>query len=484
MKKKKRIGLITVWTAITVLLLPFLYTMTYCLPSPDDFWKSLGYTGNGLFMDSVRQANDFYMNWFGGWIWEFMELFFNPLILFGSTSRMYGVEMIVFFCLFILSVFGLIKTFNRFVVKQNSMLLCSVELFLILFVFLNSQYWTEILYWFCGANYMWAMTFMFWSIALIIRNYCDEYRGYRSVLISILGFIACTSYTETIFPGMIYVFFIWKDWKKNKRLSVKKAYPLLFMIAGGLSCVLAPGNMARYGSTVDASLDGLSVKNALLYTVKGLGQSVLDVWENPCVFLAMLVFLVIGMYYFRDTAHTFRFGNWCILMVMALICLYVTYFPFVLGYSSNTYFPNRMQFVFYMYAILLAILECLYLGGLLAKLAKKKQVEIFTAKFWAQIVTVFVLTVYTTLIVNGAIHDTIYVQTIYKSGQVRQAFRNWNYMLETLETTDEEDVVLEWHVFETPIINYPGISEDPEHDINQKIAKFYNKKSVRMKWLL
>lgn len=484
MEKKKRIELIMIWAAIVALLLPFLYTMTYCLPSPDDYWKTFGYTGTGLFMDAVHQANDFYMNWFGGWIWEFMELFLNPLILFGSTSRLYGAEMIIFLGLFIVSVFVLIRTFNRFVVKHNSITLCSAELFLILFVFLNSQYWTEILYWFCGACYMWAMTFMFLSIALIIRNYCDGYRWYYSVGISILGFIACTSYTETIFPGMIYVYFIWIDCKKNKRFSIKKAYPLLFMIAGGLSCLLAPGNMARYGSTVGTSLEGVSVKNALVYTAKGLGKSVLDMWENPCVFLAMLVFILIGMYYFRNSEYSFRFVKWCILMVLSLVCLYITYFPFVLGYSSSTYFPNRMQFVFYMYAILLAILECLYLGGFLTQLAKKKEVDIFTAKFWAQVVTVFVLTIYTTLIVNGAIHDTIYVQTIYKAGQVRQAFRNWNYMLETLENTDEEDVVLEWYVFETPIVNYPGLREDPEDDINQKLARYYNKKSIRMKWLL
>lgn len=460
--------------AVLVLLTPFLYTMTYSLPSPDDFWKALGYTGNGVFRDAVVQANDFYFNWFGGWIWEFLELLINPLIWFEPGSRFYGIEMILFFAFFILCLFFLIREANKYILKRQGAVYNLAILFLFLFVFLNSKVWSEILYWFCGANYMWAMSLMCLTMAWMLRNYLGEYRAHRSVAIAIIGFIACTSYTETIFPGLLYLYLIVRDYKKCGRFEIKKAYPLLFMVAGGLSCLLAPGNMARYHSTEASALSMSAIVKALGDTGARWGTSVREMLHNPCLFVAMCAFIFVGAYWGDIAGKHLSWKKLVAFIAASSLGLYLTYLPFALGYASDIYFPNRMQYVFYVYAIMAGAMICMYLGAMVGKGIRSNSV---------QAGMLFGVIAYVLLVVNGGIQDSVYMQTIYQAGQVRQAYRNWDFMLETIASSEGDDVELEWFVFDTPIIRNPGITEDSDNDVNQRIAQYFGKRSVKMKWL-
>ena len=66
--KRKSKNTLLFLIAVFLLVIPFLYTMYYSLPSTDDFWMAAGIDKNNVFSDAIATANTFYLNWGGGWL--------------------------------------------------------------------------------------------------------------------------------------------------------------------------------------------------------------------------------------------------------------------------------------------------------------------------------------------------------------------------------------------------------------------------------
>lgn len=215
--KKIEIGLIA---ALVVLLVPYAITILYALPSTDDFWMGIGVERSSVIMDSFQKACDFWMGWGGMWIYEFFRTLLNPVVLFGASSSLAGVELLIFFLCFLAAMWVLNRAFWKYFVGQNKMAYALVTYFLMLAWFLNTAIWTEVLYWFCGSAYMWAMSLVMLTVALEMKYFANTDKK-TTIKLSIIGAIACSFYSQAVFPCMIFLLFMLRDILNTKKIDWK-----------------------------------------------------------------------------------------------------------------------------------------------------------------------------------------------------------------------------------------------------------------------
>ena len=188
LKNKKRQMIAFLLLGFAILLAPYLYTMLYAVPSTDDFVMAIKVADRtSLFSEAIRIANEYWLKWAGDWISIFLQIIFNPLLLFGTTSKMYGIEMIILFLLYAGTIFWAIKnTFSYVLEVKNLVVILSVTL-LVFMAILNLNVWTEVFYWFVGSTYLQGIILGMVAIALLAR-FRAKGGIICAVFMSIIGF--------------------------------------------------------------------------------------------------------------------------------------------------------------------------------------------------------------------------------------------------------------------------------------------------------
>lgn len=433
MKNIKK-GNILLTAILIAVIVPYAYTILYAVPSTDDFWMAAGVDKENMLQSAINTANSFWMNWGGMWLYEFLRVFLNPLARFGATSSLLGVELVIWF--------------------------------------LNTEVWTEVFYWFVGSAYMWAMTFVLLTVALEMV-YFNKPSIWNGTVLSVIGAIAASFYSQAVFPCMIFLLFITKDFFDNKKINLKKIVPFLFFLLGAISSLVAPGNFQRKGASGEA---GLGLLTALKDTFVIWLGNLFDLVKNPLAVIMAVFFVLLGMVAMREKKEKYRYP--AVPFVLTLMCLFVAYFPFALGYGNSTYLPNRAKFAFNLFAVLSFSASFMYLGGWL-KYEKKMK---FAKKELTYGVAGLAVFAYVCLIPTQYYQELPYAQTVAQTHQVKVANDEWRYLLNAIEASEEENVEFERSTIYTPIIKAPGITSDSKHSINQNIADFYGKESVCVYW--
>ena len=168
-KNKEKMYVLGLLLGLAVLVAPYIYTILYAVPSSDDFVMAIGVDKTNLFGEAVRVANEYYFKWAGDWISIFLQILFNPLLLFGATSSLYGVEMVIHFCLYAVVIGWMIRNIFYYVVQIKDMKMILGVYLIVLMSILNMDVWTEIFYWFVGATYLHGMLFGISSISLLLK---------------------------------------------------------------------------------------------------------------------------------------------------------------------------------------------------------------------------------------------------------------------------------------------------------------------------
>ena len=471
--KRKSKNTLLFLIAVFLLVIPFLYTMYYSLPSTDDFWMAAGIDKNNVFSDAIATANTFYLNWGGGWLYIFLEVLLNPLVYFGINGHYLGIELIFFLLVFLCVLYSVIKTCVQKILKITDSRYIMAIYFLILVLFLNTTVYTEIFYWFVGSSYLWSMILILYTVKLEINFFTEETHSWGKILLmSVVGFCACMCYTEAIFPGAIFLIFFFYE-VKQKKWKMWHLIPFISWVAGGVIAVVAPGNYMRYDETSLAgnfSLFG-AIKNSAVMTMNGI----FDLLKNPVFIIVAVCFVAIGIYKGNQKIENIHPA---ISFIITIIGLWITYFPFALGYGSYMYIPNRCQFIFNLYAVLSFAVCFFYLGCWL----KEKESLILNRKQLQMVAIGLVIFGYICLIPTKYYQELPYAQTVAQSHQVKLAYSEWNYLLNYIATSDGDEIVFDRNTVNTPIIKSPGITSDADHSINQHIASYFGKESVAINW--
>lgn len=458
--------------AIVLLLLPFFYTMYYALPSTDDFWMAAGIARENVVSEALHKANLFYMTWEGQWLYIFLEVLLNPLIYAGISGHAIGLELMVFAAIFFIALFVAVKSFFVNVVDIQSKYVYTIGYLLVLICFLNTAVYTEIFYWFVGSCYLWAMIFILFTVSLELKFLAKGVSRVEYVLMCVLGMLGCSFYTEAVFPGMIFLVCVYFT-RKNKKVGLSTILPFLLWVLAGLSAVVAPGNFVRYGQTV---LGGeISVAGSLLHATMMTFDGIFDLIKNPLIVIIMAILLVFGI---RNAEKTIAINNIFVPFLVSIVGLWITYFPFALGYGTASYIPNRCQFVFNLYAVLALSFDFFFLGNWLGQ---KKQVKLTMVELKKIALGILVFG-YICLIPSEYYRNLPYAKTVSSAHQVTLAYSEWKYLLGYIKDFPESEVGFDRLTVNTPIIKSPGITSEKENSINEHVADYFGKDAVWINW--
>ena len=457
---------------IGILLLPMAYTIFFTLPSTDDFSVACNVHKNSIFMDSFRYANMRFTTWTGLWPYMFIETLINPLILFPLESYGIGVEMLLLFSAFMIALFMMIATAAKEILGETKRENIAAYILAFLFVFLNTNIYSEIYYWFVGSSYMMAMTLGLVTITLtILYFYKEKSSRISKILLCVIGALACNFFQEAILPGMIYMI-LWICFSVREKKPVwKKSVPFWFMFVSEVIAVAAPGNYARHES-FDSSLH---IVDACVDACKIMLMIIKQMIQQP-FFIALLIFFVyVGLRHERNMK-----GKWVILSAaLTIATLGLNAFPIALGYAGADYFPNRLYFVldlvFMVGMSVVSVCAGMYIRGTAwyKSCGDNGQVRMYLIGF------IFLL-LYTTIIYGQNVSKLPWVRTLAETRNVKQIHDIWQECLIEIRDSENRQVVIEIEevYYDSPVLQLPRLTDDADNWKNRAAAKLYNKESV------
>ncbi len=452
-----------------IIISPFVLSMLYSIPGADDFAMTYNSEAGFFLFTALKRASDMYFTWSGLWLYMFIEFLCNPVMIFGPTSPMYGIVMILLFCGFLASLYYLLTTILRdvFLIKDNTTIFGYYVLFLL--CFLNTGIYTEIFYWFIGSVYMWAVSLCMLTVALEIRYFASGFQRKYVICLSIIGFVACSFFQAAVFPGMAYLV-IWIYYcKKEKCVLWKALTPLIIMIIGGLISVVAPGNYVRHDSYDDS---GLHFTEAIFSAFFNECVVLFDLIKKPFFWILVIFSGMFGAIKLKEMKGKLN-PIWY--MGMVLLTLFLTCYPLALGISGIG-LPNRYYYLLNIYTCIMVMAWSLYAGAwikhILSNIVKNKQRSL-------KVVVGFICAIITFWMFIGY-KDIAFYRTFADMNNIRNCHDNWINLYEEIENTEESDVVLyvDSDEYKNDIIMVPGVSYNKQHWENVNMAGYFGKESI------
>ena len=463
---KKNIVTVISVIAIIVIVMPVALTILYSIPASDDFAAALTVSKENPFSTSVKTANHMYMTWGGIWSFYFLEDLINPLVYFDATGFALGTELLVIFVIFIITIALVIDAIMLLLVEKHNMSINSLILALFLAIFINTEIYTDVYFWFVGNCYMWGLILN--NILIVSAIYylkCDNHSMFRMILLSLFGFFACLDYRGAILSGVVYLFVLFKC-SKRVEINIKQILPLVFMVFGGITAVIAPGNFKRQA--------GMS-------TGGGLGQAFVDAawdemyslkmaFEKPIIIVGVLGLFVFGFFVKIQSEHLLR--KTILTILVAMLVGYLNYFPLALGYGSRA-LPSRITFGFYYQFFILLSFSLVLLGNYVSD-----RFQAMGAKI--RIVGVTIPTIILCVIViSGHYRDTIWYAIYDYLPNTRDASAGWKAIFEEIENSEDKDVIITIPAYYLgTILMTPQFGEGEENYVNYTAAEYFGKDSL------
>lgn len=243
------------------------------------------------------------------------------------------------------------------------------------------------------------------------------------------------------------------------------------MFAAGLSGALinaaAPGNYARHDGTAGT---GLHLGRALVNTARIIMEETGRLFQETILGLFFLVMMAMGLYLAGKVRIALR--EYGIFTFFALAAGPVAEFPVALGYNSS-YVPNRCYFIIDTLLVLALLNLGLFAGICLHRIGK------FSADGRTTLLMLYVCLA--AFIVTPLKPEEMPLYRVARSvynGSYREYRNKCVALYEYLETCPEQDVALEMPDYIADFECF-YFDADPEGWVNQGIAAYYGKASVR-----
>lgn len=489
---------------ISVIVFPYIVTIPFSTPFSDDYWMAATISnldGNVVF-NAVEATNSFYINWAGGWPFNFIQILFNPLLYFPSSSFVYGAELSLFFLLFVVIFYFYWKCVFRYIFKFYSLNKIRLYFTLFLFVFLNTGIYSEIFYWFVGNSYLWECFFCLLNQICIIIFFRKKSNNIKYfVFLLVIGFIACFAYQLAVISGFLYIFelynYIWCNKRKNR---IMIWIPLLVMILAGIVSCFAPGNFYRQQATAinsgvsfTSSAILYNASRAIYYAAQNSFISIINMLKQPLFVLLLGVSFLIG----RHISSNLKIFGTMIVMFVSFLIIFLVCFPIAYGYSSSD-LPNRCIFVINFAIILVLCFSFILIGHLFFNLNIKSVDVSQLSKLLILCMCVYTLTVFVYYAPSGVRYykQIPWATTVLK---INDCYHESCFTKETLKFLEEDvdaNVAIDGNKYSideieehassigprTGIIRKFVLSSGKDHWVNIAVAKYYNKESVVVKY--
>ncbi len=427
------------------------------------------------FAASLLYVQDLYMDWQGTWFSMFLQAFLSPINNFGLPQLravMVGNALLFLISLAVLLWAGL-SFFQTADAAKNLMPFKAVILTLFFLTVVNADVYAEIYFWFSGAV-AYSMPFSLMLIALTLFLFISKKEsssrgkkvcvGIAAVLLFLSsgGSLAVAGLGCYMALMLTAVFFLSTGKVSRYHLAVFAAG-----FAGALINAAAPGNFSRHDGTAGA---GLHFGQAIAYTVRMFAEESGRLFRETMLGLVFLVMIAAGVYLSGRCRIALR--EYGAAAVFALPAGLVAYFPVALGYGGY-YVPNRCYFIIDTALVISLLNLALFLG-------------VCCHRLWGlssdgHTVTVMLYICLAALIVTPLTVEELPLYRVARyvhNGSYRDYYEKCRAIYDYLDTCPEEDVELEMPEYIEDFECF-YIDEDETGWVNQGIAAYYGKKSVR-----
>ena len=482
----KRVYQITVGTVL-VLIFVMLGLLSsgvfYAMPVIDDFNFGNMLNSNLHYPRKIiaafSQALWMYKQWQGAWFTNHLDMLAVGLTGLGTTGiRIY---LMAAFLLFVYSLFTLICTLKGTFREGKRRFGILSLLFVLVFVGMNLTPCRELFYWLTGAG---GYTIPFAFALLGIKNHVKlvkEFSAKNLVLASVCLALASGGALNVAGFGCAVAFcmaaayylgIIGQDvGKKTKLLAV---IPLLSGTVSAIINVLSPGNFMRIEGTTGT---GMRPVKALMDTIKLLIARGYALYKNQYLVLAavLLFFLIlaIGNDAVKVTRHQAISG-----FVASAFVLVVSFFPVSLGYGIVTH-QERILFLVDL-ELIMAMEFCVTILAFWVRNAFPKETGEIN---YITLVPVLVLLAFLNLRTVGVADMMLYKTFVeVKSGVMREFCENEKQILSAIRESEDDNVTVNINYVNSEVALGLGAAPEETQWVNEAIAAFYNKKSVRVNY--
>lgn len=467
---------------LIVSLIPLMYLGRYNHPTGDDFYYSVEThqvweeTGDifKTIMTAVEGVKTEYFRWQG--TYSAMFLMYLPPNVFGESAYYFITAIIL--SLLTGSIFYLLKPLICTVANCSKSVwcVCSSVLSVLCIQTVPSQ--GETFFWYNGSMYytgFFAVTLFFWGI--ICRYLLQPKKWHLPVIWLLAVFLAGGNYVSLL-PSLILLFCLMLAlvYLKRKKEAVRIGITFALMLFGLIVSAMAPGNQVRQS--------GMWKISAVLAVLKSLRQGInyAKAWVGSWWILAAIILLPFMWKSYSQIKYRFKWPVIVIGFVYGIFCS----MSCPLFYTMNSTGPARAVSIVY-YTFILSTFFCYYyfIGYLHRVFAERKQLEnSYIKRNSRKIVTGVLATTGILLlaiaIYNGTIYNcsTVKAVNLLTTGEAQGYHEEHLERLEVLHDTSVKDVVFEPFVNQPDMLYVGDLGGEPDQATNQKVARYYKKKSI------
>lgn len=364
---------------------------------------------------------------------------------------------------------------TKLVFKEGS---CFILYIALTFLCTNIHSVAETFYWYTGACvYTIPLSLAFLGTGLLMSFWQEKKRG-KLIAACVCGFLSAGGSLQiTAIICFVYLFvFLLAMYTRHEGMK-ETGIAFGVTLVSGLINAFAPGNFVRHtalSGTPDLSILR-SVKYSVSVTVNQLGKVLA---KGEAVLLLLAIFLW-ALYYFsthrsekKDMIHP------CIFGALGCIGIAITVFPICLGYSHSN-LTDRNLFVLNVYIILLVTCFLIYLA--------RYSVEKLDLHISRQMIFYWGIGICAAFFMsmNFVDYDSLPVMESVKSlDEISERSKCWEEILSAIERSEDRNVVIETEKCEDiPVIKNVGLTEYESDWVNESIANYYNRESVKVSWI-
>lgn len=477
-------------------LVPVLWLALYNYPCADDFtasdtvraaWLSTGSLWK-TFLAILENVKHNYLNWSG----VYASVFWTTLqpSIFGE--QYYGIVTFVTIGLLIGGGGYLAHVIFSKYLKVNKKLADCVTL---IYLFMTIQYMpdgNEGLYWHAGVvNYTWAFAFLLFLTGLELSLWKEKENKKRIAKVILACIMAVcvgggnyiTALQGCIWLALINGALLWKEVRKETKkrgIEIKKrileSLPFIVVCMAFATSVLAPGNAVRI-----AGSSGFSPLKAVLVSFLYCLEVPFTQWLKWTFYITVALVIPFMWKTLDEVDYNFSYPG--VIAFLGYGVISASFTPSL--YAQASVDAGRLHDTAYFIFVFVIFIMLFYTLGWLKKnvfISTEAKETMLSKAMCSYVVwlTVFILFGY--VIdgkANGNVNITVSAMSSLITGQAKQYKVENEERLELLHNSELKDVVFKSFSNPPELLFFEDITPNPGEWINDTMAVYYGKESVR-----
>lgn len=456
----------------------------FAMPVVDDFsfyhqLKLSDYYPN-VILSSLQQAWEIYNQNQGAWLTNNLDL----IVIAITRLNVYAVRLYLFlsYALFIYAIISVMALLKESFDEQWKRIAIMMIVVTVLFVGMNLTPAREELYWLIGAG---GYTVPF-SLALIgLRNYVlmlKEYSLKKLIIASICmmlasgGALNIAGLACALSLVAVIAYLFQKKIDRTNRDNIKKllitCIPLIMGIISALINVAAPGYRKRL---LLENSEGTNYLKAIIDTLRQILVRTYALVKYQYLILA-LVILFFAFIIMSQNGIIITGKQVLVTYLLSFFVLFVTTFPVCLGYGRTTG-VDRILFLEDLEIVILVVF-CTFITAIWIKKSYESKVKDINM---VVLIPLMVLVAAININVIG-IGDMMMYKTFveFSNGTLSQFSQNTQYVLDSIEESQEDNLVLRINYVDSEVALGLGLSPDKEHWVNREMSRCFGKESISL----